>query len=102
MERAAHPKYTCFKFLFLFSPLSLFIICNQSVSFRMIKFFETSVLSVTLLYTVIARDKVPKQSHYEIPRFARNDKAVKLFNLICCGHVLIRTLPYTFEIADDD
>jgi hypothetical protein len=46
----------------------------------------TSVLSVTLLYTVIARDKVLKQSHYEIPRgvyperkdeilrFAQNDK----------------------------
>src|SRR3972149_6073463 len=34
----------------------------------------------TDLYTVIARDKVPNQSHYEIPRFARNDKAVKLFS----------------------
>ncbi len=58
-----------------------------------------SVLSATLLYTVIARDKVPKQSHYEIPRGvypeqgneilrsaqndrrrAWNDKAVKLFS----------------------
>ncbi len=38
------------------------------------------VLSVTVLYTVIARDEVPKQSHYEIPRFARNDKAVKIFS----------------------
>lgn len=57
-----------------------------------------SVLSVKLLYTVIARDKVLEQSHHEIPRGvyperkdeilrfalndklkARNDKAVKIF-----------------------